>query len=50
MITKIEVQQHNKNRVSIFLDQEYAFSIALETAMKHSLKKGMELDDNQIKA
>ncbi len=50
VITRIEVQQHNKNRVSIFLDEEYAFSIALETAMKHSLKKGMELDDCAIKS
>lgn len=46
-ITKIEIQKYHKDRVSIFLDDVYAFSLFLETAMKHCLKKGIEIDENQ---
>lgn len=48
-ITKIELQKHNKNRVNIFLDGEYAFPLSLEITMKYSLKKGMEINQEMQK-
>ncbi|WP_066298876.1 recombination regulator RecX [Bacillus sp. FJAT-29937] len=43
-ITKISVQEKNKDRYNIFLDDKYAFSVDEDVIIKHSLKKGMELD------
>ena len=47
-ITKIEVQKRNKERVSIFVDDHYAFSLHAEIAYKYNLKAGMELDESFI--
>ncbi|HBD62941.1 MAG TPA: hypothetical protein DC038_00750 [Clostridiales bacterium] len=47
-ITKIEYQKNNKNRVSIYLDDNYAFGIDLNIMIKYSLKKNMELDDDFV--
>jgi regulatory protein len=33
-ITKIEIQKRNKERVNLFLDGEYAFSISAELVYK----------------
>lgn len=48
-ITKIELQKHDKNRVNIFIDGQYAFPLSVETTMKYSLKKGMEIDEGKQK-
>lgn len=44
-ITKIETQKKNKERVSIFVDENYGFSLHAEIAYKYNLKVGMELDE-----
>jgi regulatory protein len=45
-ITGIEWQQKNKERVNIFLDGEYAFSLAALSAQR--LKKGQQLSAEEI--
>lgn len=47
-ITKIEYQKKSKDRVSIYLDDNYAFGIDLNIMIKYSLKKNMELEDDFI--
>ncbi|MDO5515934.1 MAG: recombination regulator RecX [Clostridium sp.] len=49
VITKIEVQKRNKDRVNIYLDNEYAFSISMELVYKESLKAKMEIDAERLK-
>ena len=46
MITAIKQQQKNKSRVSIFIDDEYAFSLTKFTAAW--LKTGQELTEEKI--
>lgn len=48
-ITKIEYQKKNKDRVSIYLDDEYAFGVDLNVLIKYSLSKNMELEDDFIR-
>ena len=45
-ITAIEQQKRNKERVSIFLDGQFAFGLAFETAA--GLRVGQELSDEAI--
>lgn len=47
-ITKIESQK-NKDRVNMYIDNEFAFGLSLELIYKYHLKKGMEIDENFIK-
>lgn len=49
VITKIEVQKRNKDRVNIYLDNEYAFSISMELVYKESLKAKMEIDVERLR-
>lgn len=48
-ITKIEIQKKNKERVSLFLDGEYAFSISAELVYKEGLKTNNEIDSEKLK-
>lgn len=49
VITKITVQQKQKDRYNIFIDdgngEKYGFSVDEDVLIKYQLKKGMELDD-----
>lgn len=49
VISKISIQQKQKDRYNIFLDEgsgeKYAFSVDEDVLIKFQLKKGMELDD-----
>lgn len=47
-ITKIEVQKMNKERVNLFLDEEYAFSLSMELVYKEGLKKNQEVDSKRL--
>ncbi len=51
-ITKISVQQRNKSRYNLFLDrgngEEYAFSIDEDVLIKHRLKKGLDLQEEEL--
>lgn len=46
-ITKI-ISQQNKDRVNIYIDNEFAFGLDLKIAYKYNLKKGMEIDEAYI--
>lgn len=48
-VTKIEVQKKNKQRVSVFCDEEYAFSLNAETLIKNAVSVGAQLSETQIK-
>lgn len=48
IITKIEQQKKNIHRYSIFLDEEYSFSVSEDTLVKLRLRKGMEVDKEQL--
>jgi regulatory protein len=48
VITALEMQKRNKERVNVFLDGEYAFSLVLIEAAK--LRKGQTLTDEEIAA
>jgi len=48
VITTLEVQKRNKERVNVYLDGEYAFSLALIEAAK--LRKGQMLTETEIMA
>lgn len=60
IITKVEVQKNNKNRVNVYVDDEYVFSCDAELVYKYDLKKQKSIqleelkeiiaDDNYIKA
>lgn len=45
-ITALEVQKRNKERVNVFLDGEYAFSLTLMEAAR--LRKGQALSEDEI--
>jgi regulatory protein len=47
-ITALKFQQRNKERVSVYLDGEYAFGLAATEAAR--LRKGQTLSDGQIAA
>jgi regulatory protein len=45
-ITSLVAQEHNKERVSVFIDGEFAFGLALIEALK--LRKGQQLSETEI--
>ncbi len=47
-ITTLKVQKNNPERVSVFLDGEYAFGVTLDVAAR--LRKGQPLSDAEIAA
>jgi regulatory protein len=49
-ITKIEVQKNNKNRVNIYIDEEYAFPCSAELIYTHKIKLNESIDVEHIKA
>ncbi len=48
VITKIEPQKKNSLRVSIYLDDKYAFGIHDETLLKFGLRRNDQLDEKKI--
>jgi len=48
-ITKIEVQQKDKTRANLYLDDEFFCGIAIELCVKFALKKGMEIEEEFLK-
>jgi regulatory protein len=45
-ITSLEIQKNNKERVNVYLDEEYAFPVTVLVAA--TLKKGQFLSDDEI--
>ncbi len=48
-VTAIKVQVKNDNRVSIFLDGKYSFSLTLDQLLEQKLKKNDSLEENKVK-
>lgn len=48
-ITKIEIQKRNKERINLYLDYEYAFSLSAELVYKEGLKVNAEIDSEKLK-
>ena len=49
IITKIELGKKNKERVNIYIDEEYAFSISAELVYKENLKVKDKVDVEKLK-
>ncbi|MGG7144597.1 recombination regulator RecX [Clostridium nigeriense] len=49
IITKIELQKRNKDRVNIYIDNDYAFSLSCELVYKEGLKVNEKVDIEKIK-
>lgn len=47
-ITKIEIQKKRKERVSVYLDGEFAFGLNGEVALKFGLKEGDRITQEEI--
>lgn len=50
IITKIEAQKKNKDRVNIYVDDEFFMAIFAELVYTFKLKKGDEIDENHLKS
>ncbi|MGG3891058.1 recombination regulator RecX [Metabacillus fastidiosus] len=48
IITKITTQKHSTERFNIYLDDRYAFSVDQDVFIKYELKKGKQLDEEDI--
>jgi regulatory protein len=48
-ITSIKQQVKNPDRVSIFVDSKYSFSLSLDEIVKYKIKNGQELQQADIK-
>jgi regulatory protein len=48
-ITAIKQQVKNSERVSVFIDGKYEFSLSLDELLKQGLKNGQELDGAELK-
>jgi regulatory protein len=49
IITKIEIQKRNKDRVNIFINEQFAFACSAELIYTHSLCKGKIIDMSYLK-
>lgn len=49
IITKIEIGKKNKERVNIYIDEEYAFSLSLELVYKENLKINENVDIEKLR-
>lgn len=47
-ITNIEIQKRNKDRVNIYIDEEYSFSMSVESVYKEGLKINQVIDKEKI--
>ena len=47
-ITRLESQVHNDDRVSVFLDGEFAFGVHEDLVVKHDLREGTTLTPKEI--
>lgn len=45
VITNISVQQKHKDRVNLYIDNEFYMGVSVELVYKFALKKGMEVDN-----
>jgi regulatory protein len=48
-ITRLESQVHNDDRVSVFLDGEFAFGLHEDLVVKHGLREGTTLTPEEVR-
>lgn len=48
-ITKLEVQKKNKDRVNIYIDDEFFMGVYAELIYDFKLSKGLEVDEDRLK-
>ena len=48
-ITKLEVQKNDKNRVNLYVDDEFYSGIPAELVYLEHLKTGLEIDEKDLK-
>ena len=48
LITGLEPQKRNKNRVNLYIDGSYYCPLSLETVSKHRIKIGDEIDKDEL--
>ena len=48
-VTKIERQKHNNERVSVFIDGEYSFSVSDEIIIQYGIAVGMNVNSLPLK-
>lgn len=48
IITKIEMQKNNKNRVNLYLDEEFFMGVSAELVYTHNLTKNLEIDKENL--
>ncbi len=48
IISKIQVQKNNKDRVNVYVNDEFLFACSNELVYYHNLKKGLELEKDKI--
>lgn len=49
VITKLERQKHNKERISVFVDGEYAFSLSEDTLFEYGVETGKDINGFPLK-
>lgn len=49
-ITKLEVQKRNTDRVSVFIDETFAFGVHQDVVVKHGLRTGQALNVEEQRA
>ncbi len=49
MITALEIQKSNKNKVNLYIDGQYKCALTTESVVKARLKVGQELPEEQLK-
>ena len=47
-VTSIKEQVKNPNRVSVFVDDKYSFSLTLDQLLEQKLKKNVEIDEPRL--
>lgn len=47
-ITGIEIQKRNKNRVNLYVNNEYLLSLQAELVYKYNLSKNQEIDEEKL--
>lgn len=47
-ITKVEVQKNNKEKVNVFVDDKYSFSVTFNGLIEYGISKGDEITDEEI--
>lgn len=48
IISSVEVQKHNSERVNVYIDGEYSFSCNAEIVYKYNIKKGTLIDVEEL--